>query len=201
MTAPPNDRPTPDIPDLWMPGPEADAVRAAYRAARRIVEYGAGGSTVFAARETEAQLLSIESDPDWTARVQVWTAETRGRVIARHVDIGPVGRWGVPKGPGGFRKYPGYALSPWVDPVFDAPDLVMIDGRFRLACFAATLLNATAPLRVLWDDYADRPGYHAAETLLAPTRMIGRLAQFDLTPRTLSAAEISRIIPWFVIPG
>ena len=192
---------TDDIPNLWMPGPAAEAVRAAYRAARSIVEYGAGGSTVFAARETEAAVLSIESDPEWTARVRGWTADAGDRVTTRHVDIGPVGAWGAPKGPQGFRKYPSYPLSPWVDPVFGAPDLVMIDGRFRLGCFAATVLNATAPLTILWDDYLDRTGYHAAETLLPLAGMIGRMARFELVPRSLTPAEISRMIPWFVLPG
>ena len=191
-------------PALWMPEAEADAVRAAYRSARRIVEYGSGGSTLFAATDSRAELLSIESDRAWLARLaDDVTAQAPGRagITLRHVDIGPVGDWGKPEGPAAFRKFSDYPLSPWVDPVFEAPDLVVIDGRFRLGCFAATVLNATAPLTILWDDYADRPGYHPAETLLTPSRRIGRMVEFKVTPRRLSLAEINRIIPWFVIPG
>lgn len=191
---------------LHMPEAEAEAVRSAYRAARRIVEYGAGGSTLIAATESQAALLSIESDPGWARRVRRWIAEAgaeRDDLVVRHVDIGPVGQWGKPSGPGAFRKFSAYPLSPWTDPSPGecAPDLVLIDGRFRLGCFAATLLNATAPLTVLWDDYADRTAYHAAETLAGPPQMIGRMARWHLEPRALSPSEINRIIPWFVVPG
>ena len=196
-----------DDPRFHMPEAEAEAVRAAYHGARRIVEYGSGGSTVFAATRTDAQLVSIESDPAWRDKVAGWIgAEGADRpgIELRHVDIGPVGGWGVPAGPGAFRRFPSYPLSPWVQPPagWDAgPDLVFIDGRFRVACMAATVLNAAAPLTVLWDDYADRPGYHAAEELAGPPDMIGRLARFSIVPRTLTPAQISRLIPWFVIPA
>lgn len=193
-----------DLGEIRMPAGEAEAVRSACRAARRIVEYGAGGSTIFVARECDAALLSIESDPDWRDRVAAELAALapgRQDVTLRHVDIGPVGAWGVPAGPAAFRKFASYPLSPWVDPVFGPPDLVLIDGRFRLGCFAATLLNATAPLTLLWDDFGDRPGYHAALSLVEPEAMIGRLARFRITPRTLTPAEISRVVPWFVIPA
>ncbi|PZP20592.1 MAG: hypothetical protein DI613_19845, partial [Kocuria rhizophila] len=62
------------------------------------------------------------------------------------------------------------------------------------------LVNITAPVTVLWDDYQGRPGYHAAEAFAGKPEMIGRMALFELKPRQFSGAEISRIIPWFVIP-
>ena len=61
--------------------------------------------------------------------------------------------------------------------------------------------DSEAPLTVLWDDYADRTAYHAAETLAGPPQMIGRMARWQLEPRALSPSEINRIIPWFVVPG
>ena len=62
----------PFAPKIHMPDPEAEALRAAYRDARVIGEYGAGGSTAFAATECDARLLSIESDRDWVAKLQDW---------------------------------------------------------------------------------------------------------------------------------
>lgn len=192
-------------PKLHMPRAEAEAVRTAYRTARAIVEYGTGGSTLFASAESQATLLGIESDAGWLEKLEGWLGEAGGRregINLRHIDVGPVGAWGVPKDCSGYRNYPAYALSPWVDPVpgMGAPDLVFIDGRFRLACFAATLVNITAPVTVLWDDYQGRPGYHAAEAFAGKPEMIGRMALFELKPRQFSGAEISRVIPWFVIP-
>ncbi|WP_134724544.1 hypothetical protein [Paracoccus luteus] len=198
MTAAPK-----DPPDLWMPDAEAEALRAAYRGARRIVEYGAGGSTLFAARHTDADLVSIESDETWARDIRDWMDRlgcARDGIDLRWVDVGPVGKWGMPTGPAAFRKFPNYALAPWAGDA-PMPDLVFIDGRFRLGCFAATLLHATAPVTVLWDDYGDRTAYHAAEALARPAAMIGRMARFDVTPRTLAPAEIARMVPWFSLPG
>lgn len=201
---------TGEAPGLHMPEAEAEAVRAAYRSAARIIEYGTGGSTLFAATETRATLLGIESDGAWVARLEGWLDAAGGRragITLRHIDIGPVRSWGMPKDSSGFRHYPGYPLSPWVDPApgldpaSEPPDLVFIDGRFRLACFAATVLNATAPLTILWDDYLDRTGYHRAEALAGPPEMIGRMARFSWVPRNLTRHEINMVIPWFVLPG
>lgn len=190
-----------------MPEAEAAAVRAAYRCARAIVEYGAGASTILAATESSASLCSIESDPQWHAEVTgiiAREAPHRQGLTLRHVDIGPVGDWGMPQRPAAYRKFAQYPLSPWTDPApgVETPDLVLIDGRFRLGCFAAVVLNAAAPLTVLWDDYLDRTGYHQAETLVGPPlEMIGRMARFEIAPRRLTPSEISRAIPWFTNPG
>jgi hypothetical protein len=37
------------------------------------------------------------------------------------------------------------------------PDLVLIDGRFRLACFLHPLLAAAPGTPILFDDYTNRP--------------------------------------------
>ena len=198
-----------EAPTLHMPEAEAEAVRTAYRSASRIIEYGTGGSTLFAANETGATLLGIESDAAWVEKLGGWlnsNQSCREGIFVRHVDIGPVGAWGIPKDSSRYQNYPAYPLSPWIDPApgldpaQDPPDLVFIDGRFRLACFAATVLNATAPLTVLWDDYRRRPGYHRAEELADRPTMIGRMARFEIEPRTLSRREVNMIIPWFALP-
>ena len=60
--------------------------------------------------------------------------------------------------------------------------MILIDGRFRIACFVTAYLRATKPIIVLFDDYLDRPHYHVIERLLAPTEFVGRMARFDLQP-------------------
>jgi len=46
----------------------------------------------------------------------------------------------------------------------------------------------------LFDDYIDRKMYHAVEDLIRPKAMIGRMAQFDLTPMTLPPERLG----WFI---
>ena len=60
--------------------------------------------------------------------------------------------------------------------------MILIDGRFRIACFVTAYLRTTKPVIVLFDDYVDRPHYHVVERLLKPSEYVGRMARFDLQP-------------------
>ncbi len=186
-------------PVMWFPDEVKAHVQDRYRAAGCILEYGSGGSTVFAAGETTARILSIESDRDWAAKVVAHLAKEgldRPGVEVRWVDVGPTGPWGKPRNAREWGKFHAYPMQPWQDDSLD-PDLVLIDGRFRLGCLAAAALHCRRPMTVLIDDYQARPPYHRAEALIPRTRMIGHMAQFDLAPRSFSNAEFARMLPWF----
>ena len=92
-----------------------------------------------------------------------------------------------------FWRYP-YAL--WQDPNFN-PDLVLIDGRFRIACLAACMINCRAPLTVLFDDYMDRKRYHRVEEILPRTDTIGRVARFEVVPGQVTQQQFAAMVPWF----
>ena len=186
-------------PVMWFPEEVKAFVQERYRAAGAILEYGTGGSTVFAAAETGARILSIESDRDWAAKIEAYLQSeglARPGVEIRWLDIGPTGPWGKPTRPRDWGKFHNYPMQPWQDLAFD-PDLVMIDGRFRLGCLVAAALHCRRPVTVLIDDYAGRPAYHRAETMFPLTRRVGHMAQFDLEPRAYSNAEFARMLPWF----
>jgi len=187
------------VPVMWFPEEVKAFVQERYRAATCILEYGTGGSTVFAAGETSAQILSIESDRDWAAKISAYLAQEgldRPGVEIRWADIGPTGAWGKPTKSREWGKFHTYPMQPWRDASFD-PDLVMIDGRFRLGCLVAAALHCRHPLTVLIDDYEGRPAYHRAEAIFPRTRMIGHMAQFDLVPRAFTNAEFAQMLPWF----
>lgn len=186
-------------PELTFPPAEAACLREAYEAASVILEYGSGGSTWLAAGMPGKTIVSVESDRNWAQDLsrRIVAAGLPSVPMLHRVDIGPVGKWGKPRGPERWQRFPDYALSPWDLPGFPAPDLVLIDGRFRAACFAATCLRATRPTRVLFDDYHDRPYYRVVERLLAPRRMIGRMAEFEVLPAQWSNAQIQEIVGMF----
>jgi hypothetical protein len=178
-------------PELTLPEAEAAALRAAYAAAGVVLEYGSGGSTVMAA-ELGANVFSVESDPDWAAMMQGWfkANSVKGKVQIVHADIGPTRDWGHPETTAQFRKWPDYALKVWdlMGPLH--PDVVLIDGRFRLGCFLTTAYRITRPVTLFFDDYTPRDGYHKAEEICRPAAVIGRMARFDLTPAILSADRV-----------
>ena len=177
--------PTCPRPILTMPGPEAEAWVAACTDAQVVLEYGSGGSTVVAA-EAGAEVWSVESDADWAAGMAEWFAQNPANVHLHHADIGPTRDWGYPVDDSRFRAWPDYALKVWDMPEFKHPDVVLVDGRFRLGCFLTVAYRIIRPVRLYFDDYLSRPAYHKAEVIARPTKMIGRMARFDLAPVQLT---------------
>jgi hypothetical protein len=145
------------------------------------LEFGSGGSTVLASRRV-ASLVSIDSDARYLAAV--------GRRIARPdavlmpVDIGFTHRWGRPvfvrptaQRVARWRRYP---QAPWklLAARGRMPDVVLVDGRFRVACALESLLQVPPESRILVDDYAGRPEYHVIAGHGELVTMHGRMAEF-----------------------
>ncbi len=186
-------------PSLHMPEPEAEALRAAYARAAVILEYGAGGSTVMAAEMAGKTIFAVESDTAWIARLQEWFAAhpPRSAVHMHRADIGPTREWGHPLDERAFRRWPDYPLSVWDRPDFAHPEVVLIDGRFRVACLLSVLFRITRPVTVLFDDYRDRRPYHRVEEMMRPAEMIGRMARFELSPTPVPPARLAWIMRFF----
>ena len=178
-------------PETTFPEAEAAALRAAYAGAETVLEYGSGGSTVMAA-EAGAEVWAVESDAAWAAMMQRWFAENppKGSAHVLHADIGPTRDWGHPETDERFRHWPDYALKVWDMPGFRHPEVVLVDGRFRLGCFLTVAYRIMRPVTLFFDDYAPRETYHKAEALQRPTEIIGRMARFDLTPTPLTPDRI-----------
>ena len=192
-----------DAPGLTLPAAEAALLRATYAGAGVILEYGAGGSTLVAAENAKTAVIAVESDRAWFLRMQVWFRENPGPVpvTMHHGQIGPTRKWGFPADGEKAQLWPSYALSVWDRADFQHPDVVLVDGRFRLACLLTTLFRISKPVRVLCDDYAARPSYHQIERLAGAPEMTGRMAAFTFTPQTLPAAQMGWIIPAFANPA
>lgn len=186
-------------PVLTLPPEEADRVRAAYSSGTCILEYGSGGSTWLAASMRGKQVISVESDLAWAsdlqAKIDAAGLPSPTRVV--HVDIGATTDWGKPTEVERYADFPAYPLSVWNDEVGISPDTILIDGRFRVACFLATLLHTQRAATVLFDDYYDRPKYHVVERYARPVRRIGRMAEFHVIPKTYSGGDVSEMIQAF----
>lgn len=184
-------------PVVTLPPAVRDFVTREYAAARTILEYGSGGSTVIAAT-SGARTFTVESDAAWGHNVERWLAgQNLGQNVTLHyADIGPTGRWGKPERRR-LRHVPRYLRYPhsvWDRPDFEHPDVILVDGRFRVACFLAALDHIRRPTRLLFDDYARRPGYHLVERFRQPREMLDRMAVFDLEPLSLSALDRLRTL-------
>lgn len=189
-------------PVLTLPEAEGEAVRRAYDGAEVILEYGSGGSTVLAAGMPGKTVVSVESDAAWAAMVATHVAGMKraDSVIVRHVDIGPTHKWGAPTSRAAAPRFPDYPLAVWSDPGFRHPDVVLIDGRFRPACFATVAMKIDRPVTVLFDDYDTRARYKSVERLSPPVEIIGRMARFELAPSPVPKDHLDWIISTFVEP-
>lgn len=123
------------------------------------VEFGGGGSTALAIARGVARCDTVESDPNWIAKMReqddLQSAEKAGQLVFHAIDIGEIGDWGMPKTTKKHPNWAGYYLDVWAT-CPQSPDLVLIDGRFRAACFASTLLACPTSTRILMHDF-NRP--------------------------------------------
>jgi hypothetical protein len=175
--------------------------RALLGSARNYLEYGSGGSTVLA-NETVANLVSVDSDANFLADVKRKLEESDHRAMAKliHVNIGLTQDWGMPV----FRKptrrrirrWEEYARAPWryFRTIGQQPDLVLVDGRFRVACVLESLLSLSplSETRILLDDYVSRPHYEVVERF-ADLELVGRMAV--IRPRKLlDRIQVRRLV-------
>ena len=159
--------------------------------AKVFLEYGSGGSTLFAAYQGAEIIYSVESDKSFLEAVTTRVADLEDFHPEFHplyVDIGPTGDWGSPTDKAMAVRWPNYCIRPWEQIVKDGnyPDVVLIDGRFRVASFLACLMFAKEGTVILFDDYIERKNYHVVQEFLMPVAVAGRMAEFVVTSEVRS---------------
>ena len=122
---------------------ELALLTAALRSSDKYLEFGTGGSTVLACETVRISVLSVESDQAWTEQVEAECVAKRTALTPEflHVDIGPTGAWGKPTDASTRDRWPAYHASVWNQRLAKESDLILIDGRFRVACCAQSALN------------------------------------------------------------
>lgn len=170
-----------------------------------ILEYGSGGSTILALKSNPNNFVfTCETDPLWLESVvaDAEASHVSERLVKVYTDIGATKEWGYPTC--FSAKFLNASTRGWevLRERKKHPDFVLIDGRFRVGCFLATLVNCEKHVQLLWDDWEGRNHYHIIENIIKPTRMIGRAALFDVPPNILSARALASFwLPLFLDPA
>ena len=68
---------------------------------------------------------------------------------------------GHPKDERAWKQFAHYPLAVWKMDELRAPDVVLVDGRFRLGCDLVTVYNIKQPTVLPFDDYTPRKWMHA----------------------------------------
>lgn len=156
--------------------------------AKVFLEYGSGGSSVLASGYPLTRIYSVDSDRNFlravTEKVKAMGAP-EDRYLPIFTDIGPTEAWGHPSSKLSATLWPQYASNVWdvITERDEKPDLILIDGRFRVASFLISALMAPAGCVILFDDYFDRSSYHVVEQFIVPRRSAGRMAEFVVPTR------------------
>lgn len=170
-----------------------------------IVEYGSGSSTFFCALNG-ISIISIESDLNFLNYLKNeinFFAPNSTSIELLHANIGNTKALGYPETDSSIRLFPQYASLPWNSSLVNEvhPDLVLIDGPFRVACMLATMANIRKPTKVIFDDYVGRDYNQIVEQFIKPVKTVDRAALFEITPGMLSSKNLLDCINTFFDPS
>jgi hypothetical protein len=162
------------------------------RNSRDYVEFGAGGSTVIASRFVTNSILSIDSAQGWLDQVGIACASSPTIPQLEFIDIGPTGDWGHPIDPSTKSRWPEYHSAIWRFPQSSNADLYLIDGRFRVACFAQIALRCKSTAIIGIHDFGSRAAYHCIREIGHEIATAGDLSFFLSIPKKDTAETLLR---------
>lgn len=143
---------------------ELDMLHSYLDSCTNYLEFGSGESTIYASSAPMIKTIdSVESaeiyiNENLNLNTEIHTALSNGKLLFHTIDIGDPIEWGDPKNESKKHLWPNYSLS-----VFSKKskhDLVLVDGRFRVACTLNSILNTPEYCIIIIHDFWNRPEYH-----------------------------------------
>jgi hypothetical protein len=184
---------------------EIALLRSVLSGAHSYLEFGAGGSTVFALRQGVGNVVSVESDVAWIERLHAdptaAEAVRDSRLHLLHADIGAISGLGRPVNEDARTRWPSYARAPWPHVQADRLDVVLIDGRFRVACILETALRCSEQTSIVIHDFWNRPDYHVVLPFLTPRTRNASLGVFGVKAGLDREAAAAVLAAYAYVPG
>ena len=131
---------------------------------KNYLEFGAGGSTFDVLKRTDADVYSVESSLSWIKRMKSWKFIrqniSKGKLHFVYANIGKTKKWGYPCSETKQECFLNYTQLYTQQVPF--PSIVLVDGRFRVACVLSIILNVKPNdnLIILFHDFWNREHYH-----------------------------------------
>lgn len=180
----------------------SEAERALFKKAlseaKSYFEFGSGGSTVWAVR-AGLTVKGVESDASWVNALKQQLGE---HCQVEAVDIGPTREWGYPISSEHSHKFANYSHA---IKTHDYPfDLILVDGRFRVACTATTIQHildhhrSPEDARIFIHDFWDRPAYHLVLDFLDTLERVDTAGVFKLKPG-IKRADVEQMLKQYVL--
>jgi hypothetical protein len=160
---------------------------------KRFLEFGSGGSTLAAAFCNVQEIVSLDNDEKW---LQVVRAHNTWRSSSSHmqqlfVNTGKIAAFGRPTNNSSFADFIHYSHA--VLQYSKGPfDVILVDGRFRVACALVSMQRMTNRSVLLLHDY-ERAEYHVLESVFEKVMQVDRLVQFKL-PSVIDTVAINTLL-------
>lgn len=176
------------------------------RRGRNYLEFGLGGSTLLAVRSGFAQIVAVDTSLEWVVAArqhpEIAPRIADGSLALIHADVGPIRSWGFPTDRKHAATWPTYISQPWAEwSRRDAlPDLVYVDGRFRVAaCLSVAMVmghqERGAELRLLLHDVTpERPGYGRVLEFFEVVESVNSLYLLRMKQRPDYAAAMAMLL-------
>lgn len=169
----------------FMPLAGAQFLRDHLAKAQVYLEYGSGGSTVLAS-SYPLLLVTVESDRRFLDAALAKASGGRAEIVAVHAALGVIGPGGSPivnwPKHRSIEKGRRYTSAPWehLTERRAMPDLILVDGRYRVAATLESLLRLPAHSNALFvvDDFAERDYYQPILEFAEKPEYIDRLLAF-----------------------
>jgi len=134
---------------------------------RNYFEFGCGGSTVFC-DSPQRKIKSIDNNEEWLNKVRSLIGPTTELI---YINTGPVLEYGNPADPTQVAGFADYSLA--FSQRNSDTDLVLVDGRFRVACGLQIVLSDYTGVVLLHD--AQRPEYQPLFKFFNSIERVGNL--------------------------
>ena len=148
------------------------------------LEFGSGGTTFIAINSPKTKVVSVESDPNWINYLMSYNAISNAiekqKLDIKYINIGKTKEWGYPINDELKENYPKYSNEIFNHIKKEEIDLVLIDGRFRVACALATIMNCSKNTKIMIHDYTFREYYHVLEEFLEIIETKDTLVIFEI---------------------
>lgn len=147
--------------------------------AKNYFESGCGGSTMIACKvgKPDLRVTSIDSSKEWIGIVlnSTHVAEKTAKKLLTMtpIDIGPIGAWGFPKDLSAESKSSWHKYSKAISATGEKYDLVLVDGRFRIACLIEAFLS-NPQANVLIHDFFEAGHHNSYKALLEVSEVADR---------------------------
>lgn len=130
--------------------------------AKNYFEYGSGGSTYQASIKPNIKLIiSVESDKEWHSIIKNNVKHSNFHYKFIDLKCKPK-NWGYPSDLCDKKIYKDYSnvISNIRKETANLLDLILIDGRFRVACALKCHSIINDNCKIIFDDFLDRKQYH-----------------------------------------